>query len=180
MDAFATPRLKATKLAREDLPDLVQLHLDSEVSRFLGGVRAPSATATYLETNLRHWADRGLGLWTLRTGDGAFIGRAGLRHVELEGVLELELAYTFVRSAWGQGFATEASAAMVTYAFDDGDLDYLTIGHFADNPASARIITKLGFILQGEISRDCVARDEKARCLTYRLERGTSQSAVSR
>jgi len=94
MDTFATSRLKATKLAREDLPDLVQLHLDSEVSRFLGGVRTPSETATYLETNLRHWVDHGLGLWTLRTGDGRFIGRAGLRHVELEGILELELAYT--------------------------------------------------------------------------------------
>jgi RimJ/RimL family protein N-acetyltransferase len=113
MDTFATSRLKATKLAREDLPDLVQLHLDSEVSRFLGGVRTPSATATYLETNLRHWVDHGLGLWTLRTGDGTFIGRAGLRHVELERVLELELAYTFVRSAWGQGFATEIARALV-------------------------------------------------------------------
>ena len=112
MDTFATPRLKATKLAREDLPDLVQLHLDSEVSRFIGGVRTPSATATYLETNLRHWADHGLGLWTLRTGDGTFIGRAGLRYVELEGVLELALAYTFVRSAWGQGFATEIARAI--------------------------------------------------------------------
>jgi len=42
-----------------------------------------------------------------------FIGRAGLRHVELEGVLELELAYTFVRSAWGQGFATEIARTLV-------------------------------------------------------------------
>ena len=113
MDSFATARLNATKLAREDLPDLVQLHLDSEVSRFLGGVRRPSATATYLETNLRHWADHGVGLWTLRTDDGAFVGRAGLRHVEVSGVPELEIAYTFVRSAWGQGLATEIAHALV-------------------------------------------------------------------
>ena len=88
MDTFATPRLKATKIAREDLPDLVQLHLDGEVSRFLGGVRTPSVTAAYLETSLRHWADHGIGLWTLRTGDGTLVGRAGLRHVALEGVPE--------------------------------------------------------------------------------------------
>ncbi len=111
MDTFATPRLKATKLAREDLPDLVRLHLDGEVSRFLGGVRTPAVTATYLETNLRHWTDHGIGLWTLRTDDGTFMGRAGLRRVELEGVAELELAYTFVRSAWGQGLATEIARA---------------------------------------------------------------------
>ena len=113
MDTFATARLKATTIARQDLPDLVQLHLDGEVSRFLGGVRTPSVTATYLETSLQHWVDHGLGLWTLRTYDGTFIGRAGLRYVELEGVSELELAYTFVRSAWGQGFATEIAQALV-------------------------------------------------------------------
>ena len=90
----------------------------------------------------------------------------------------LEIGYWLGKPYWGQGFDTEASAAMVAYAFDEGGLDYLTIGHFADNPASARIITKLGFTPQGEIRRDCVARDKKARCLTYRLERGTSQSAV--
>ena len=113
MDTFATSRLKATKIAREDLPDLVQLHLDGEVSRFLGGVRTPSVTAAYLETSLRHWADHGIGLWTLRTGDGTFVGRAGLRHVALEGVPELEVAYTFVRSAWGQGLASEIARALV-------------------------------------------------------------------
>jgi RimJ/RimL family protein N-acetyltransferase len=69
------------------------------VSRFLGGVRTPQATAAYLETNLRHWADHGLGLWTLRTQDGAFVGRAGLRYVEVEGVRELEIAYAFVKNA---------------------------------------------------------------------------------
>ena len=113
MDTFATPRLKATRIRREDLPDLVQLHLDDEVSRFLGGVRSPATTAAYLETSLRHWADHGLGLWTLRSCDGTFVGRAGLRHVELEGVAELEVAYSFVRSAWGQGFATEIAQALV-------------------------------------------------------------------
>ena len=113
MDGFATPRLKATPLAREDLPELVQLHLDGELSRFLGGVRTPTQTAAYLDTSLRHWADHGLGLWTLRTYDGTFLGRAGLRHVELEGVAELEVAYTFVRSAWGQGLATEMAQALV-------------------------------------------------------------------
>ena len=113
MDAFATSRLSATRLAPDDLPDLVDLHLDPEVSRFLGGVRTPAMTAAYLETGLRHWADHGIGLWALRTHDGAFIGRAALRYVDLEGGRELEVAYTFLRSAWGRGFATEVARALV-------------------------------------------------------------------
>ena len=156
MDTFATPRLKATKLARADLPDLVQLHLDSEVSRFLGGVRTPSVTAAYLETSLRHWVDHGLGLWTLRTDDGTFIGRAGLRYVELEGVLELELAYTFVRSAWGQGLATEIAQALVeiweTRCREPGLVGIVMKG----NLSSERVLLKAGFSYE----RDAVFHDE--------------------
>jgi len=115
MDDFRTARLTATRLAQDDLPDLVALHLDPDVSRFLGGVRTPEATAEYLETNLRHWADHGVGLWTLRTNDGVFAGRAGLRYVDVEGVAELEIAYTFVKPLWGQGFATEIARALVQH-----------------------------------------------------------------
>jgi RimJ/RimL family protein N-acetyltransferase len=156
MDRFATPRLKATKLARQDLPDLVRLHLDGEVSRFIGGVRTPSATATYLETNLRHWVDRGLGLWTLRTYDGAFIGRAGLRYVELEGVAELELAYTFVRSAWGQGFATEIAQALVEIWHTRCAEPSLVGIVMKGNLASERVLLKAGFSHE----RDAVFHDE--------------------
>ena len=156
MDTFATPRLKATKIAREDLPDLVQLHLDGEVSRFLGGVRTPSVTAAYLETSLRHWADHGIGLWTLRTGDGTFVGRAGLRHVELEGIPELEVAYTFVRSAWGQGFATEIAGALVEF-WERRCAEPSLVGIvMKGNLPSERVLVKAGFSYE----RDAVFHDE--------------------
>jgi RimJ/RimL family protein N-acetyltransferase len=156
MDTFATPRLTARKLAREDLPELVQLHLDGEVSRFLGGVRTPSVTAAYLETNLRHWVDHGIGLWTLRTGDGTFIGRAGLRHVELEGVAELELAYTLVRSAWGHGLATEIARALVEIWERRYAGPSLVGIVMKGNLASERVLLKSGFSPE----RDAVYQDE--------------------
>jgi RimJ/RimL family protein N-acetyltransferase len=84
MNGFETSRLKAQRLSEQDLPDLVRLHLDEEVSRYLGGVRSPVATAQYLKINLRHWADHNVGLWSLRTDDGAFVGRAGLRFIEID------------------------------------------------------------------------------------------------
>jgi RimJ/RimL family protein N-acetyltransferase len=156
MDTFATARLKATQLARDDLPDLVQLHLDGEVSRFIGGVRTPSATATYLETNLRHWVDHGIGLWTLRTYDGTFIGRAGLRHVELEGIPELELAYSLVRSAWGQGFATEIARALVAIWQRRCAGPSLVGMVMKGNLTSERVLLKAGFSHE----RDAVFHDE--------------------
>jgi len=165
MDGFATSRLKATPLAREDLPELVQLHLDGEVSRFLGGVRTPAQTAAYLDTSLRHWADHGLGLWTLRTYDGTFLGRAGLRHVELEGVAELEVAYTFVRSAWGQGLATEMAQALVEIWQRRCSEPSLVGIVMKGNLSSERVLLKTGFSYE----RDAIFHD--AQCGVFRRVR---------
>ena len=165
MDRFATARLKATKLAREDLPDLVQLHLDAEVSRFIGGVRTPATTEAYLEANLRHWVDHGIGLWTLRAYDGTFRGRAGLRYVALECVPELELAYTFARSAWGQGFATEIAQALVGIWERQCATPRLVGIVLKGNRASERVLLKTGFSYE----RDAVFHD--AQCSVFRISR---------
>ena len=162
MDTFATPRLRATRISRGDLPDLVQLHLDGEVSRFLGGIRTPAVTAAYLETSLRHWADHGLGLWTLRAHDGTFVGRAGLRHVELEGIAELEVAYTFVRNAWGKGFATEMARALVDIWHRRCTEPSLVGIVMKGNLSSERVLSKAGFSYE----RDAVFHD--AHCGVFR------------
>lgn len=165
MDSFTTPRLNATRLAPEDLPDLVGLHLDEEVSRFLGGVRTPAATAAYLETNLRHWAEHGVGLWTLRTLDGVFMGRAGLRWVDLEGVPKLEIAYAFARAAWGRGFATEVAKALVDF-WRTQRAEPSLVGIVAKgNGPSERVLLKSGFVYE----RDAVFHD--ADCGVFRQTR---------
>ena len=137
---------------REDLTDLVELHLDPEVSRFLGGVRTPAATEAYLETNLRHWVDHGIGLWTLRTPKGAFVGRAGLRQVEVEGAAELEVAYTLVRSQWRQGLATEVAQALVRMwevrRPDPSLVGIVMKGNFP----SQRVLLKAGLSYEREIN----------------------------
>ncbi len=159
MDTFATARLKGTRLAREDLPDLVELHIDNEVSRFLGGVRTPAVTAAYLETSLRHWADHGIGLWTIRAHDGTFLGRAGLRYVDLEGVREFEVAYTFVRRAWGQGLATEVAQALVEIWQTRCSAQSLVGIVVTGNLPSERVLLKAGLAYQ----RDAVFHDEDCR-----------------
>ena len=164
MDSFATPRLNATRLAREDLADLAALHLDEEVSRFLGGVRTPEVTSAYIDTNMRHWDEHGLGLWTLRSADGAFMGRAGLRYVDLEGVRELEIAYALAKPAWGQGIATEIAQVLVDIweARDDPSLVGIVV---KGNRPSENVLQKAGLSYE----RDAVFHD--AACGVFRRVR---------
>ena len=74
------------------------------------------------------------------------------------------------------GYATEAARAVIAYAFETDRFDYLTVGHFRNNPASARVIAKLGFEAYSEELRDCAARGSRARCLTYRLYRNRAKA----
>jgi RimJ/RimL family protein N-acetyltransferase len=146
MESFTTPRLSAEKLHESHLADLVELHTDHEVSRYLGGVRSPEATKTYLATNIEHWDRHGFGLWIVRTRSGAFAGRAGIRHMVVEGVDEVEVAYAFTRAAWGQGFASEISAALVDIGLSQLKLPSLVGLVAVEHVASRRVLEKSGLV----------------------------------
>lgn len=99
---------------------------------------------------------------------GAIIGCTGYRAF---GDDHAELGYWIGKPFWGNGYATEAVRALIAHAFDADGFDYLRAGYFSDNPASARVIEKLGFVAQGGELRECVARGGSALCTTARLDR---------
>lgn len=84
------------------------------------------------------------------------IGGLGL-HPAPDG--EMELGYWLARDRWGRGYATEAGRAVVDIARATLRLPRLTAGHFIDNPASGRVLRKLGFQPTGRVAlRHCAAR----------------------
>jgi RimJ/RimL family protein N-acetyltransferase len=148
-DNFTTRRLAAERLREDHLADLVALHLDPEVSRYLGGIRSPEVTKAYVATNIAHWDRYGFGLWVLKTRAGAFAGRAGLRHIIIGGVEEVEVAYTLKRCFWGQGLAREIAAALVDIGLSELRLPSLVGLASVGNIASRRVLEMSGFVLEG-------------------------------
>ena len=112
-----TARLVLRPLERSDLDDYAAMYADREVTRFLGSVATRGYAADWLERRMRDYERQGYGVLTVREREtGAFAGRCGLAHWEIEGVDELEVGYVLVRSAWGKGYATEAAVAVRDYA----------------------------------------------------------------
>ncbi|MBN8551407.1 MAG: GNAT family N-acetyltransferase [Caulobacterales bacterium] len=74
-----------------------------------------------------------------------------------------ELGYC-VGSAWaGRGLATEAVEGLLTWARRDWKRRAVMAGHFIDNPASGRVLTKAGFLYTGRCQPlFSVARDDWA------------------
>ncbi|MCK1682472.1 GNAT family N-acetyltransferase [Bradyrhizobium sp. 147] len=153
MDNFTTPRLTAERLHEHHLADLVALHLDAEVSRYIGGARSPETTKVYLDVNLAHWDRHGFGLWALRTSDGAFAGRAGIRHILVDDVTEIEIAYAFKRDLWGQGLASEIASALTDIGLSQLALPSLIGIVYVANGASRRVLEKSHYLLERRTNR---------------------------
>jgi RimJ/RimL family protein N-acetyltransferase len=84
---------------------------------------------------------------TLPGADGArLIGSVGLSLMEGE----INLGYWIGRPFWGHGYATEAAQAVLALARALGH-DRLVASHFVDNPASGRVLRKLGFRQTGVV-----------------------------
>ena len=81
-----------------------------------------------------------------RTRDGTFVGRAGLRHIELESAHEIEIFYSLVRTHWGQGLATEIAGALLNlWLTKSHSLSLLGVVS-VENVASRRVLEKSGFV----------------------------------
>lgn len=153
MQTFTTDRLTAERLREDHLADLVALHLDPEVSRYLGGVRPPEVTKAYLDVNMAHWDRHGFGLWALHTKDGAFAGRAGIRHLLVDDIDEIEIAYAFKRSLWGRGYASEIATAMTQIGLSRLALPSLIGVVYVGNVASRRVLEKSNYLLERRTNR---------------------------
>jgi RimJ/RimL family protein N-acetyltransferase len=60
-----------------------------------------------------------------------------------------ELGYWLGKPYWGHGYCTEAAAAVLEYGFTVRALNRIEACHFGSNPASGRVMQKLGMRLEG-------------------------------
>ena len=130
-----TARLRLRPLTPDDLEHLVALHGDPEVMAFISG-----AGETREAVEARSLPDLlARRTWLLFEGE-TFLGWASLR---VEGD-EAELGYRLVRAAWGRGYASEASRALVELGFRDLGLSRIWAQTMAVNAGSRRVMEKAG------------------------------------
>ena len=148
-----TPRLLLRGFTTDDLDAFAAMAADPEVMRYIGpGVpQARAAAAERLAAAIYRWHYLGLPTWAVvRKTDGRFIGRCGLQ--PFAGSDTLEIAYGFIKEAWGQGYATEAGQAGLRFGFDTFGWARLIGRARPGNIASLRMLEKLGFRREAEIT----------------------------
>jgi ribosomal-protein-alanine N-acetyltransferase len=101
---------------------------------------------------------------------GQPIGVTLLKDID-RSIAEAELGYWIGRPYWGVGRATSAAQATVAFAFETLGLQALRAVCLEENPASLRVLAKLGFVPTGRLLWDLPKWPEPRPCLVTRLSR---------
>jgi RimJ/RimL family protein N-acetyltransferase len=99
------------------------------------------------DEQVRRWIESAWGVWERETGE--LVGDCSVSFDN--GFLEWELSYGFRRDRWGRGYASEAAEACVRYGFEVLGVEKIVADVDPANPASVRVLEKLGFLHTGEV-----------------------------
>jgi len=106
----------------------------------------------------------------VRKDEGDLIGAIGLMRTEANPRIA-ELGYWIGYPYWNNGYCTEAAARVLAYGFAEFSVDKIVAHHFADNPASGRVLTKIGLRHEGVLPRHVERWGEKKDLVLYGLTR---------
>lgn len=141
---LTTPRLILRPTHPSDASRYFEIQSNWNVTRMLRLAPWPAslqAMDDWLAVHEAEWSS-GSAFRFAVTENGRVIGSVDIDEIESD---VGDLGYWLDESAWGRGLAREAAAAALDFAFDVLGLRAVTAGHAADNPASGRVLSALGF-----------------------------------
>ena len=146
-----TERLVLRRFIADDVDHLVELDGDPAVMRFLtGGAPTPRAAIRdeYLPAFLRFYErGEGYGFWAaIERSTGDFLGWFHFRLTVGGGPDEAELGYRLRHAAWGKGYGTEGSRALIDKGFTELGVRRVFAQTMAVNTASRRVMEKAGLV----------------------------------
>lgn len=154
MTEIETEQLLLRQWRDEDLAPYARMCADPEVMRYLPAVLTRDESALQIEGFVRHWEERGFGLWAVeeRASD-EFVGFIGLAQHEDWAIDEhnVEVGWRLDRRFWGRGLATEGAIASLRYGFETLGLERIISITDPRNVASRRVMEKAGLLYQGEV-----------------------------
>src|SRR5215831_8325006 len=147
-----TERLVLRRFTMADVDNLVALDADPDVMHFItGGI--PTSRDEIENEVLPYYFDfyehsEGYGFWAvIEKPTGEFLGWFHFRPPEEGAPGEAELGYRLRKSAWGKGYATEGSRALIRKGFTESGVQRVTAEAMAANIASRRVMDKAGLTL---------------------------------
>ena len=148
-----TDRLILRNWCSEDQGGLAAMNADPEVMRYFPACLDRAESAAMMTRMIDHIERHGFGFWVLEVpGVHTFAGCVGLLVPAFDAHFTpcVEVGWRLPRSAWGQGYATEAGRAALDFAFDRLGLDEVVSMAVERNHRSRRVMERLGMTRRPE------------------------------
>lgn len=154
---FETPRLLLRQFTEDDASLIYKLTCDPEILKYVHEqVLENEEQAKNIITNIiLPQYKLNLDRWAVHTKhDYEFIGWCGLKYIPGDDIIDL--GYRFLKSAWGNGYATEAAQYTLIYGLRDLKIKTITARAHIDNIASIKVLEKIGMkFIRNEIVEKC-------------------------
>jgi RimJ/RimL family protein N-acetyltransferase len=146
MTELRTDRLILRRWQDSDLEPWAAMNADPEVREHLGDLLTREQSDASVARFQVEFDQRGYGWWAVEVqATGEFIGFAGLDRVD-DGMpfTGVEIGWRLARSAWGQGYATEAALAVLAFGFETLGLPEILAVTTATNFRSMAVMHRIG------------------------------------
>jgi RimJ/RimL family protein N-acetyltransferase len=151
-DVIRTERLILRPIGVEDLTVVQTAAGRREVADTMISIAHPFSTEDaerYVRSRVAAMQQERGAAFTLRThAPTVFVGFAELRDIDREHSLA-ELSFWLAIESRGRGYMAEALDAVLRYAFEDLGLNRVYAYHMVRNPTSGRVLSRLGFQVEG-------------------------------
>lgn len=159
MLVLETDRLRLSPLCHDDIDMIRSVWCDPEVMYFVGDAVTPEMVIEDMPDAVKRGAGGRIGIWCIvRKDTGQKIGNVVLTPVPIDEddtdwtqVVpdaypkdQIEVGYQLVPDAWRQGFASEACARLLRFAFEMTDLSEVVANTDPDNLKSQHVLRKCG------------------------------------
>jgi RimJ/RimL family protein N-acetyltransferase len=144
-----TERLVLRRFTQDDVDNLVELDSDPDVMQFINGGRPTpreEIETDYLPAFLRYYERfAGYGFWAaVEKSTGQFLGWFHFRPEPDAPEDEVELGYRLRKAAWGKGYASEGSRALIEKGFAEHGVRRVFATTMVVNIGSRRVMEKAG------------------------------------
>ncbi len=174
---LSSKRLLLRQPSHADMDAICVLANNWAVARWMGRLPFP-----YLREDAVFFLEKVVpkeAVWIIQNRESAeVLGVVGLNSHEASG--KVELGYWLGEDYWCNGFATEASGAILEYAFGPASLPEVISGCFAGNIRSAHVLKKLGFKTIRTSTRSCLAQAKELAHIDMVLTREAWEFAMWR
>jgi RimJ/RimL family protein N-acetyltransferase len=145
--SIITPRLRLRGWLDADFEPFAALNSDPLVMEFFVRPLERAQSDSFAIRAREKLVERGFGLWAVEATDIApFLGYVGLAEPSFQALFTpcIEIGWRLAREYWGHGFATEAAAAVIDYAFGTLGLNEIVSFTAVGNQRSRRVMERLG------------------------------------